>query len=163
MPRNRNRQSDQLLRSRSRNAAENRETQEEKRARQIRSWAILVALVVGAALGFRAFNRYPAALFMGDAGSTLVGYLLASASTEILGYRWHSAPAALATFALPLLDLTAAVARRLWHRQSPFAPDRSHIHHALVDRGLPHPLASALLTATAVGCGVIGVFLGGTF
>ena len=53
MPRNRNRQSDQLLRSRSRNAAENRETQEEKRARQIRSWAIRVALVVGAALGFR--------------------------------------------------------------------------------------------------------------
>ena len=53
MPRNRNRQSDQLLRSRSRNAAENRETQEEKRARQIRSWAILVVLVVGVALGFR--------------------------------------------------------------------------------------------------------------
>ena len=123
--------------------------------------ALTPLCLMGAALGFRAFNRYPAVLFMGDAGSTLIGYLLACASTEILGYTWHSAPIALATFALPLLDLTAAVTRRLWLRQSPFTPDRRHIHHALVDRGLPHPRASNLLTATAVGCGVVGVLLWG--
>lgn len=53
MARNKNRQSDQLIRSRSRNAAENRITQEERRGRQIRSWIIMVGLVVAALLGFR--------------------------------------------------------------------------------------------------------------
>ena len=53
MPRNRNRQSDQLVRSRSRNPAEEQLSQEQKRSRQIRSWAILVAAVLAAALGFR--------------------------------------------------------------------------------------------------------------
>ncbi len=53
MARNRNRQSDQLIRSRSRNAAERRITQEGKRGRQIRSWIIVVALAVAVLLGFR--------------------------------------------------------------------------------------------------------------
>ena len=53
MARGRNRQSDQLIRSRSRNAAENRPTQEQRRARQIRSWIILVALAVAVLLGMR--------------------------------------------------------------------------------------------------------------
>ena len=53
MARNKNKQSDQLIRSRSRNAAENRTTQEEKRGRQIRSWIIVVALIVAVLLGYR--------------------------------------------------------------------------------------------------------------
>ena len=53
MARNKNIQSDQLIRSRSRNAAENRPSQEQKRRRQIRSWVILVAAAVALLLGFR--------------------------------------------------------------------------------------------------------------
>lgn len=98
-----------------------------------------VALILcGCALGFLPYNSHPARVFMGDAGSQLLGFVLGYVSLCIdckgaghLG--WMIAPL---IFAVPLSDLTFAVLRRLCRGQSPFAADRGHWHHRLIDRGL---------------------------
>ena len=111
--------------------------------------AMLMAALVGAALGFLVFNFPPASIFLGDSGSLLIGFLLAA--TAIAG--WQKGATALATgvplliFALPIADTLTTLARRL---RSPAAenatsigatlrrlvqPDRAHLHHRLLALG----------------------------
>jgi len=111
----------------------------------------VLAAVIGACLGFLPHNFHPAKIFMGDSGSMLLGFLMASASILVAGQIDPSqvtvgeaipayAPLLLpaAVLILPLADMSMAVLRRLAAGKSPFAPDRLHIHHRLLGLGHSH-------------------------
>lgn len=112
---------------------------------------LLAALVLGMVAGFLPHNWRPAKIFMGDSGSMLLGLLMATAAITVTGSIDPATvtrndllpaliPLALPVFILllPLLDLLLAVLRRLRRGQSPFAPDREHLHHQLQDIGHSH-------------------------
>ena len=109
---------------------------------------LISALLVGMCAGFLPYNYYPARIFMGDTGSMLLGFLLAAGIITLSGQVDPSAiesgtllPALLpillplAVLVLPFLDLLLAVLRRTRRGRSPFAPDKMHIHHRLLEMG----------------------------
>jgi UDP-GlcNAc:undecaprenyl-phosphate GlcNAc-1-phosphate transferase len=109
--------------------------------------ALIAAVLAGACAGFLPHNFQPAKLFMGDSGSMLIGLTLAAATTSASGRINYASGAtnALALFAplivvaavvfVPLLDLLLAVVRRTRAGTSPFAPDKMHLHHRLLEIG----------------------------
>ena len=112
---------------------------------------LTAAVVVGMCLGFLPFNWHRAKLFMGDAGSMLVGLLMATSAISVTGQvdpvalgRSQVLPAFLpivlpiAVLLLPLADFCLAVLRRLRAGKSPFTADRKHLHHRLLDMGHSH-------------------------
>jgi UDP-GlcNAc:undecaprenyl-phosphate GlcNAc-1-phosphate transferase len=99
--------------------------------------AILSAIVLGASLGFLRHNVYPARIFMGDSGALLLGFVLATiplqgllktASIVTLFFP-------LLVLAVPILDTSFVVAKRLKYRQPVYLPDRQHLHHRFVNIG----------------------------
>jgi UDP-GlcNAc:undecaprenyl-phosphate GlcNAc-1-phosphate transferase len=97
---------------------------------------ILCLAMMGAALGFLPMNSHPARIFMGDAGSMLLGFVggtLMLLFAERVG-RWTIA--SIIIFGLPILDTAVALVRRLLNKRSPFKSDRSHIYDQLMDRGI---------------------------
>ena len=99
---------------------------------------IIVCLgLVGGVCGFLPFNRYPAKIFMGDAGSMLLGFMAASLmllfSKRIP--RWWLA--SIVVFGLPILDTAVALVRRLINHRPLFVSDRGHIYDQMIDRGIP--------------------------
>jgi UDP-GlcNAc:undecaprenyl-phosphate GlcNAc-1-phosphate transferase len=105
---------------------------------EITAVVLLTVAIAGSGFGFMPFNFHPAKIFMGDTGSTFLGFILASVS--ILGlFKVYAIVSFLVPFVillLPLLDITVAVLRRLLKGQSPMKPDRGHLHHKLIDAGL---------------------------
>ena len=99
--------------------------------------AILSAIVFGACLGFLRHNFYPARIFMGDSGALLLGYVLAT--TAVQGLLKTAATVALffplLVLAVPIVDTTFVVARRLKHGQHVFTGDQAHLHHRFLRRG----------------------------
>jgi UDP-GlcNAc:undecaprenyl-phosphate GlcNAc-1-phosphate transferase len=99
--------------------------------------AILAALTAGAALGFLVHNFHPASVFMGDAGSNLLGYLLGVAS--VVGSLKTNAVVALlvplAILAIPFLDTGFVVAKRIKYRRAPWTADANHFHHRMARIG----------------------------
>lgn len=93
--------------------------------------------LVGAVLGFLPFNRHPAKIFMGDAGSMLLGFAIASIMIVFAEKvpRWWMA--SIVIFALPILDTAVALARRLLNHRPLFVSDRGHIYDQMIDRGIP--------------------------
>lgn len=118
----------------------------------------LAALILcGACIGFLPYNMRGARIFMGDCGSTFLGFALAWLSVALVSEPSALPPVSLLLiFSVPLADITVAVARRLYHKKSPFAPDRSHIHHMLSDTSLGHFGASRLLCMLATLFAIIG-------
>jgi UDP-GlcNAc:undecaprenyl-phosphate GlcNAc-1-phosphate transferase len=120
--------------------------------------ALIAAVLGGACLGFLPHNFNPARIFMGDSGSMLIGLLLAAATTSESGKTPlgdTQAFNALALFAplivlasvvfIPVLDLLMAVVRRTRKGMSPFAPDKMHLHHRLLEIGHSHRRAVLLI------------------
>ena len=110
--------------------------------------ALIAAVLAGACVGFLPHNFNPARIFMGDSGSMLIGILLAAATTMESGKTSLSFTPGVNTLALfapliviaavifvPLLDLLMAVVRRTRNGMSPFAPDKMHLHHRLLEIG----------------------------
>ena len=99
--------------------------------------AVLSAIVAGACLGFLRHNFYPSRIFMGDSGSMLLGFTLAAVAIE--GTLKTAATVALFfplfVLAVPILDTSFVVARRLRRGERVFAPDQSHLHHRFIRRG----------------------------
>jgi UDP-GlcNAc:undecaprenyl-phosphate GlcNAc-1-phosphate transferase len=99
--------------------------------------AVLSAIVAGACLGFLRHNFYPARIFMGDSGSMLLGFVLATVAIE--GTLKTAATVALFfplfVLAVPIIDTSFVVARRLKHGEPVFAPDQAHLHHRFIRRG----------------------------
>ncbi len=107
-----------------------------------------MALVVcGAILGFLRFNTHPAQVFMGDAGSQLLGFT--TGTLAILATQGDSTPVSAALplllLGVPILDTIAVIVQRLRAGRSPFSPDRNHLHHRLLALGCAHSTAVAVL------------------
>jgi UDP-GlcNAc:undecaprenyl-phosphate/decaprenyl-phosphate GlcNAc-1-phosphate transferase len=119
---------------------------------------LIVALLVGACLGFLPHNFFPARIFMGDSGSMLIGLVIAAAGIVVTGQidpavvsSRQNIPAFLpillpvAVLALPLVDMGLAVVRRVGAGKSPFHPDRMHLHHQLLALGHSHRRAVIIM------------------
>jgi UDP-GlcNAc:undecaprenyl-phosphate GlcNAc-1-phosphate transferase len=139
--------------------------------------ALLASVLAGACLGFLPHNFNPARIFMGDSGSMLIGLMLAAVTTSASGKLAIStttdgtdilallAPVIVlaAVVFVPLLDLLMAVVRRTRAGMSPFAPDKMHLHHRLLEIGHSHRRAvlliylwAAVLAFGAVALALIG-------
>jgi UDP-GlcNAc:undecaprenyl-phosphate GlcNAc-1-phosphate transferase len=106
--------------------------------------AILSAIVFGACLGFLRHNFYPARIFMGDSGALLLGFVLATISVQ--GLLKTAATVALffplLVLAVPIVDTTFVVLRRLKHGEHVFVGDQAHLHHRFIRRGFSQPRAA---------------------
>ena len=123
--------------------------------------ALVMASLVGACLGFLPFNKNPAKMFMGDTGSTFLGYILATISIQGL-FKYYAIVSFAVPFlilGLPMFDTLFAIIRRLAHGQNPMAPDRGHIHHRLIDIGLNQKQAVAALYVISSILGLSAVVL----
>lgn len=121
--------------------------------------ALLTAALAGTCIGFLPHNFFPARIFMGDSGSMLVGLMLSAAATtattstdpQVFQGAAGSIPLMLplliplAVLIVPFVDLLLAVIRRVIRGQSPFAPDKQHLHHRLLEMGHSHRRAVLLL------------------
>lgn len=114
---------------------------------------IIVCLgLVGGVLGFLPFNRHPAKIFMGDAGSMLLGFVTASLIILFAEQvpRWWMA--SIVIFGLPILDTATALVRRFLNKKPLFVSDRGHIYDQLMDRGIP------LKKTVAICYGLAGLY-----
>ncbi|MGO4421424.1 MraY family glycosyltransferase, partial [Streptomyces sp. MCAF7] len=147
---------------------------------------LFAAILMGMCLGFLPHNIHPARIFMGDSGSMLIGLVLAAGAISITGqvdpdamrlFTGSTTAAVHATvpvyiplllpltvIAVPFADLVLAIVRRTWRGQSPFAADRGHLHHRLLEIGHSHSRAvlimyfwSALIAFGAVAYSVNSV------
>ncbi|WP_030246427.1 MULTISPECIES: MraY family glycosyltransferase [unclassified Streptomyces] len=125
------------------------------------------AVLMGMCLGFLPHNMHPARIFMGDSGSMLIGLVLAASAVSVtgqldvealnvnLGGDRETTHAMLPVFipllmpltiiAVPAADLILAIVRRTWRGQSPFAADRGHLHHRLLEIGHSHSRAVLIM------------------
>jgi UDP-GlcNAc:undecaprenyl-phosphate GlcNAc-1-phosphate transferase len=97
---------------------------------------IICLSLVGGLAGFLPFNRHPAKIFMGDAGSMLLGFVVAALMIMFAEgtLRWWVA--SIVIFGLPILDTSVAVLRRLINHRPVFVSDRGHIYDQMIDKGL---------------------------
>ena len=119
--------------------------------------ALIAAVLAGMCAGFIPHNFSPARIFMGDTGSMLIGLLLATSMITVSGFD----PVALrgrstvsrrscrccrsAIMVVPYADMLMAVVRRTYDLKSPFAPDKKHLHHRLLDLGHSHRGAALVM------------------
>ncbi len=108
--------------------------------------------LVGGVLGFLPFNRHPAKIFMGDAGSMLLGFVVAALMMLFAEQipRWWMA--SIVIFGLPILDTATALVRRFINKKSLFVSDRGHIYDQMIDRGIP------LKKTVAICYGLAGLY-----
>lgn len=137
---------------------------------------LIAAVLAGACLGFLPHNFNPARIFMGDSGSMLIGIMLAGSAVSLTGqFNYGNLPPSqslvgfiplllpLAVLFVPFMDLLLAVVRRTRAGRSPFAADKAHLHHRLLEIGHSHARAvlimyfwTALLAFGSVTAGIIG-------
>ncbi len=116
----------------------------------------LIALgLAGALLAFLSFNfGYRARIFMGDSGSTVLGFTMAAfalrlCNMDLSSYHWylsHSILLAMCVQLIPVIDLMRVAFLRVLRGKSPFHADKTHIHHLLLKLGMSHPGIAVLLT-----------------
>ncbi|MEE1927509.1 MraY family glycosyltransferase [Streptomyces sp. TRM 70351] len=128
---------------------------------------LFAAILIGMCLGFLPHNMHPARIFMGDSGSMLIGLVLAASAVSVTGqvdpdnitahegsirqgvqamvpvYMPLLLP--LTILAVPMADLALSILRRTWKGQSPFAADRGHLHHRLLEIGHSHSRAVLIM------------------
>ncbi|WP_033253013.1 MraY family glycosyltransferase [Kitasatospora phosalacinea] len=143
--------------------------------------ALFTAVLIGMCLGFLPHNLHPARIFMGDSGSMMLGLMLAVAAISITGRVDPDLVSAqtgsqttavhalvpiyiplllpLTVIALPLADLLLAVVRRTWAGKSPFAADKQHLHHRLLEVGHSHSRAVLIMYfwAALIAFGTVAV------
>lgn len=117
--------------------------------------ALLAMLLIGAFVGFLVFNFNPAAIFLGEGGSTLAGFLLGTISI-ISGSK---VGITLMLLSIPVLDFVWTIIRRLLEKRKIFSPDRKHLHHRLLDAGFNVKQAVFFLYAIVATFGAIAYFL----
>jgi UDP-GlcNAc:undecaprenyl-phosphate GlcNAc-1-phosphate transferase len=121
---------------------------------------VIVCLgLLGTVCGFLPFNRYPAKIFMGDAGSMLLGFVVAALMILFAekAVRWWIA--SVVVFGLPILDTAVALVRRLLNKRPLFVSDRGHIYDQMIDRGIPLKKTVAICYGLAATYALIGLGL----
>ena len=130
------------------------------------SLSLICFALAGSILGFLRYNIFAATIFMGDTGSTILGLMCGFISIEMMAvndilpldevYRIDSIPAVIVgIYIFPIFDTIRVFFIRVMRGNSPFKPDRRHIHHMLIDVGLSHFQATSLL----VGVNFIFMFI----
>ena len=103
---------------------------------------IFTSTLIGICIGFLKYNFYPAKLIMGDGGSYFLGfyivYLLIFAVLDVNASFSNNIFLPLLMIAVPIIDMALVLFSRIYKKQSVFAPDRSHLHHRLLDLGISH-------------------------
>lgn len=116
------------------------------------SVALIMAAVLGGCIGFVPYNKNPASIFMGDTGSTFLGFILATMSIQGM-FKFYAVISFVVPFlilGIPIFDISFAVIRRLARHQNPMTADREHIHHRLIDMGFSQKQTVAI-TYTLTG------------
>ena len=119
------------------------------------------AALAGSIVGFLFYNFNPASIFMGDTGSMFLGFVLAATAMQTNQKSSTAVAILIPTIALglPIMDTLLAMARR-WFRGRPlFQPDKEHIHHKLMARGLSHRQAVLVLYGFCVLLGSVALVL----
>ncbi len=123
--------------------------------------ALLMAALAGGCIGFMPYNMNPAKIFMGDTGATFLGFVLAVVSIQGL-FKFYAIISFAVPFlilGLPIFDTAFAFLRRLAKGQSPMSPDRSHVHHRLIDMGFNQKQTVAILYVISAILGLSAVVL----
>ena len=123
--------------------------------------AVVLAALLGSCLGFIPYNFNPAQIFMGDTGSTFLGFVLASISVQGL-FKMYAVISFMVPFLIlgvPFFDVSFAVIRRLAKGQNPMTADRGHIHHRLIDMGLSQKQSVAIVYMLTGVLGLAAVLL----
>jgi len=123
--------------------------------------ALTMAALAGSCIGFMPYNHNPAKIFMGDTGSTFLGFVLATVSIQGL-FKFYTIISFAVPFlmlGLPLFDTCFAIFRRLAKGQNPMSPDRSHVHHRLIDMGFNQKQAVGILYVISAILGLCAVVL----
>lgn len=126
--------------------------------------AVLMGALSGACIGFLPYNLNPAKIFMGDTGSTFLGFVLAVVSIQGL-FKFYAIISFAVPFlmlGLPIFDTCFAILRRVSRGQSPMKPDRGHIHHRLIDMGFSQKQAVGVLYVISAILGLSAVVLTAT-
>lgn len=125
------------------------------------SVAIIGTALMGACFGFLPYNFNPAKIFMGDTGSTFLGFILATLSIQgvFKSYAVISFAVPLLILGLPLFDAIFAMIRRILKGQSPMHADRGHLHHRLIDMGFSQKQTVFILYAISGVLGITAVIL----
>jgi UDP-GlcNAc:undecaprenyl-phosphate/decaprenyl-phosphate GlcNAc-1-phosphate transferase len=139
------------------------------------AYSILSFSLAGSLVAFLIFNYNPAKIFMGDSGSLLLGLVNAIlvikfikvADSAVVFYPIESAVAiGFSILMVPLADTLRVFSIRIFHGRSPFSPDRNHIHHMLLDRGMNHKLVTfscLILNMAFISLAYFGRSLGPTY
>jgi UDP-GlcNAc:undecaprenyl-phosphate GlcNAc-1-phosphate transferase len=136
---------------------------------QLQAGGVFVPMVllglVGALAGFLIHNRHPARLFMGDAGSNFLGFLLGATTVAGKYYQYdqpgspYGVLAPLLVMAVPLYDSSSVILIRLREGRSPFLGDKRHFSHRLVERGLTPPQAVRTIDLVTLAGGLGALLL----
>jgi len=123
---------------------------------------VVAFALAGAAIGFLPYNLPPARIFLGDAGSVFIGYVLATMMIMFASrfgmVKWFVG--ALFIFGLPIFDTGVALVRRLANRRPIMMPDRSHIYNQMVDRlGLSVPVTVGILFSISAVLAAVGLLV----
>jgi UDP-GlcNAc:undecaprenyl-phosphate/decaprenyl-phosphate GlcNAc-1-phosphate transferase len=104
-----------------------------------KSVVVVCTAMIGSILGFLRFNTYPASIFMGDAGSQLLGFLSGTLSLSLTQKKPDLSPLLpLLIMGLPIMDTLRVMGDRILQGKMPFKPDTRHLHHRLMNLGLYH-------------------------
>ena len=139
------------------------------------AYALLSFAMAGSLLAFLIFNYNPAKIFMGDSGSLMLGmvnailaikFITVSASPAAVFPIESAVAVGFAILMVPLADTLRVFSIRILQGRSPFTPDRNHIHHLMLDRGLNHKhvtLSCLLLNVFFITIAYFGRFMGPTY
>lgn len=128
------------------------------------AYAVMAFALAGSIIAFLIYNFSPAKIFMGDTGSLLLGLInsilvikfINIAGNPVAAFGLEASPAiGFAILMIPLFDTLRVFALRILDRRSPFSPDRTHVHHFLLDLGLNH----RMVTFTCVAANIVFIAL----
>ncbi len=124
------------------------------------AYALLSFAMAGSLIAFIIFNRHPAQIFMGDSGSLMIGLVNAVLVIKFINVAHEptvavpftsSVAIGFAILIVPLLDTLRVFSVRIFKGKSPFTPDRNHVHHLLLDRGLSHTAVTLICVGVNAG------------
>lgn len=134
------------------------------------TYAVMAFALAGSIIGFLIYNFSPAKIFMGDTGSLLLGLInsilvikfINTAGNTASNFPIEAAPAiGFSILMIPLFDTLRVFGLRIMQRRSPFSPDRTHVHHFLLDLGLSHRMVTITCVLVNISFIALAYFLRG--
>ena len=121
---------------------------------------VMGSILLASTLGFLIFNFHPAKIFMGDTGALFLGFMIAVLS--LLGFKnvtIISLVIPIIILGVPISDTFYAIVRRIVNKKPISAPDKSHLHHCLLDHGFTHRQTVLFIYAMAAFFGLVAIIV----